>query len=340
MDLLWPSSLFLLAAVPVVIAAYIWMLRRRRKNTLRYSSLSLVRAAQPQFSRVRRHLPFALFLLAFASLVLALTRPVSIVPAPADQATIILAMDVSGSMRAQDIPPSRLWAAKEAALSFVRRQSSSSQIGIVAFARFAELVQPPTNNQKVLEDAIISLTTGRGTAVGSAILRSIDSIAEFNPNVAPIFYDREDQASPVPNGAYIPAIIVVLTDGVSTGGPSPLDVAQFAVDRGIRIYTIGFGTPDGFIEFGGGQFQGNEPNERGRFRTGIDENVLQAVADLTGGEYYTAESAEELQSVFDNLPTSLILRHDVIEISVAFVALGALLAISAVLLSMWWNPMI
>jgi len=338
---LWPGFLVLFGLIPVLIGVYLWMQRRRRKFAVRYSSLSLVRAALPRSSRLRRYLPMALFLLALAALVAALSRPVSVVKLPADKATILLTLDVSGSMRAVDIPPSRLRAAKDAALSFVRRQNPNAQIGIVAFARFAELVQPPTNDRDALEDAIRGLTIGRGTAVGTAILRSIDAIAEAHPEIAPVSNGyTEDLPTPVPSGAYAPAIIVVLTDGVSNAGPHPVEVAQQAVDRGIRIYTISFGTPNGAISFGGGGIQGVDPQfGGGRFRVGVDEETLQQVAEMTGGEYYTASSAEELNEVFDNLPTSLITRTEVTEISVFFAAAGAFLAALAVLLGMLWNPL-
>src|SRR4051794_23513335 len=184
MDLLWPQFLLLLGLVPLLIAVYIIALRRRRVG-LRYSSLALVRAALPRYSRWRRHVPFALFLLALTSLILALVRPVQIVTVPTGQATIILALDVSGSMRQRDIQPSRLEAAQAAALSFIQSQKPNTAIGIVAFAGYAELVQPPTTDQEALQVAVESLTTARGTAIGDGILKSIDAIAELDPNVAP-----------------------------------------------------------------------------------------------------------------------------------------------------------
>jgi Ca-activated chloride channel family protein len=336
MDLLWPGFLILLALVPLIIAAYVWMLRRRRRFTVRFSSLTLVRAALPRYSRLRRHLPFALFLLALTSLMLALARPVAIVSVPTDQTTIILTMDVSRSMRAADIPPSRLEAAKAAAQSFIQGQKSSTQIGIVAFAGFSEMVQPPTTDQEALLTAIDSLTTGRGTAIGSGILKALDVIAEIDPNVAPSTSATGPQIVPVPKGAYVPDIIVVLTDGVSTTGPEPLVAAQQAVDRGVRVYTIGFGTESGASNVdrgggGGGGFGGG-------FRRGIDEETLKQIASMTGGDYYSAESANELQSVLQNLPTYLITKHEILELTVVLTALGALLAIIAIGLSLRWNP--
>jgi Ca-activated chloride channel family protein len=350
MDWLWPGSLLLLGLIPLIVAAYVWMLRRRRRFAVRYSSLALVREALPHQSRLRRHLPFALFLLALAGLVIALGRPVATVSVPAGQTIIILAIDVSRSMCATDIQPNRLEAAKAAALSFIQRQDASMQIGIVAFAGFAELIQPPTSDQELLQDAVESLTTARRTAIGSGILESLDAIAEIDPNVAPSVSGASPAAppAPVPRGAYAPDIIVLLTDGVSNAGPLPLDAAQQAVDRGVRVYTIGFGTANenqslpycgqpGGDPFGGGGLFGGGGG--GRFRRGIDEETLKQVAAMTGGSYYSATSAGELQSVFQNLPTHLITRLETIEISVAFTAIGALLAAIAIGLSLIWHPL-
>ena len=353
MDVLWPGLLFLLLIIPLLIAAYIWMLRRRRRFTVRYSSLALVRAALPRFSRWRRHLPFALFLLALASLMVALARPVAIVSVPSGQTTVILAIDVSRSMCATDIAPNRLEAAKAAALSFIQSQKSSTQISIVAFAGFAEVTQPATNDQEALQTAVESLTTGRRTAIGSGILKSLDAIAEIDKNVAPSVTDTSPgiPPTPVPSGAYAPDIIVLLTDGVNNAGPMPLEAAQQALDRGVRVYTIGFGTANGSeIPYCAPQIQGGGTADRGGFgfggfgggggfRRGIDEETLKQVSEMTGGDYYSAESASELQEVFQSLPTYLITKHEIREISVAFTAIGALLAMIAVTLSLRWHPL-
>jgi Ca-activated chloride channel homolog len=294
-------------------------------------------------------------------------RPGAIVSIPADQTSIILAMDVSGSMRSMDIQPSRLGAAENAAISFIQHQKATAQIGIVAFSGFAEEIQPPTTDQEALQTAIQSLTTGRATAIGSGILTSIDAIAEVDKLVAPSVIDPTTTLgpTPVPKGDYAPDIIVLLTDGVSNAGPAPLDAAQQAADRGVRIYTIGFGTANGFINnqggfggggrggnggFGGGQPGGNSgaggnnqffggQQGGGRFRTAIDEATLQQIASMTGGKYYYATSANELQSVFNSLPTSLITEHEVMELSVAFAALGTVLAAVAIILSLLWHPL-
>jgi Ca-activated chloride channel family protein len=336
-----------------MVAAYIWMLRRRRRYTVRYSSLALVRDAIPRQSRLRRHLPFALFLLALASLVIALVRPVTIASVPSGQANIVLSIDVSRSMCSTDILPNRLEAAKAAALSFIERQPSNTQIGIVAFAGFAELIQPPTTDQEALQAAVEGLGTARRTAIGSGILKSLDAIAEIDKNVAPSVTDESPGVAPtpVPEGVYAPDIIVLLTDGVSNAGPLPLEAAQQAVDRGVRVYTIGFGTTEngasmncspqfqGGDPFGGGQGFGGDPFFGGGYRRGIDEQTLKLIADMTHGIYYPATSTSELQEVFKNLPTYLSLKKETTEISVVFTAIGAFLAAMAILLSMLWHPL-
>ena len=359
MSLLWPELLVLLAVLPVLLGVRIWALRRRRSG-LRYSSLSLIHAAMPRSSWIRRHLPFVLVLAGLAGLIVAMARPVSIVPVPAGKTTVVLALDVSRSMCATDIPPNRLIAAEAAASSFVERQGGTMQIGIVAFAGYAEMVQAPTNDQEVLLDVIESLQTGRRTAVGSAILEAIDAIAEVDPSVA----RSQDETDPdavappaVPKGAYAPAIVVLLTDGASNAGPEPVEAAAQAAARGIRVYTIGFGTADPGAPNSscGAQFIGREPGDSGgafggggtggggtgggQFRRAIDEDTLKAVAEATGGEYYPAESANELEKVFAGLPTNLITKHEVTEVSVAFVAVAVVLLAGALLLAQAWRPL-
>ncbi|HEV8403699.1 MAG TPA: VWA domain-containing protein [Candidatus Limnocylindrales bacterium] len=358
MDLLSPFALALLLLLPVLVGARIWLSRRRRSG-VRYSSLSLVHVARPRSSRIRRHLPFALFVLALGSLILAVARPAAIVSVPAGETTVILALDVSRSMCATDIAPSRIEAAEAAASRFIERQGSTTQIGIVAFAGFAEIVQAPTTDHEVLLDVVASLTTGRRTAVGSGILESIDAISEVDPSIPRS--DSPDASpgagpAPVPNGAYAPAVIVLLTDGSSNAGPLPTDAAAQAAARGLRVYTIGFGTDDPGAEgaicgeplignepgggFGGGGFGGGFGGGGGAgFSRGIDETTLKAVAETTGGNYYPASSADQLDSVFANLPTNLITKHEVVELSVVFVAIGAVLVAVAILLGQAWRPL-
>ena len=360
MDFLWFDFLALLLLLPVLVAIYILALRRRRPSGVRYSSLALIRDAGPGSSRVRRHLPFALFIVALGALVMAMARPVAIVAVPTNQTTIVLTIDVSGSMCSSDIPPSRLEAAEAAAASFINSQSSTTRIGLVAFSSYAEVVQAPTGDKSALLAALQSLATGRRTAIGDGILASIDTIAEIDPGVAKSVTDSTGGVAPapVPKGDYAPDIVVLLTDGASNTGTDPLDAAQQAADRGVRVYTIGFGTADGgsLSPTCAPQFQGREPGGGGgfggggfggggggggggNFRRGIDEVTLQKIADMTGAKYYPAESASQLNTVFQSLPVNLIVKHEAAEVSVVFVGAGALIAALAFLLGKLWRPL-
>jgi Ca-activated chloride channel family protein len=352
MNLIWPWFLLLLLSIPLLIAVYIWVLRRRRRFAVRYSSLSIIREALPRRSRWRQHLPFALFLLGLASLTMAMARPVAEVEVPLSQTTIILALDVSRSMCATDVSPNRLTVAQEAALDFIEEQAADTQIGIVAFAGFAEIIVPPTNDKEELQEAVENLTTSLGTAIGSATLKSIDAIAENNEAVPPsgLNLRTEENDNGSEEGEYLPDIIVLLTDGANTQGPFPLDAARQAADRQLRVYTIGFGTTE-LSEmvcsrqqlgsdifggrFGGGGFGGGFRDFR-RFLL-LDEPTLEAVADITGGSYFRAESADQLNEVFLDLPTQIVLQKETLEISVIFLALGAILAIIAMALALLWN---
>ncbi len=352
MNLIWPWFLLLLLSIPLLIAVYIWVLRRRRRFAVRYSSLSIIREALPRQSRWRQHLPFALFLLGLASLTMAMARPVAEVEVPLSQTTIILALDVSRSMCATDVSPNRLTVAQEAALDFIEEQAADTQIGIVAFAGFAETIVPPTNDKEALQEAVENLTTSLGTAIGSATLKSIDAIAENNEAVPPsgLNLRTEENDNGSEEGEYLPDIIVLLTDGANTQGPFPLDAARQAADRQLRVYTIGFGTTE-LSEmvcsrqqlgsdifggrFGGGGFGGGFRDFR-RFLL-LDEPTLEAVADITGGSYFRAESADQLNEVFLDLPTQIVLQKETLEISVIFLALGVILAIIAMALALLWN---
>ena len=348
----WIGLLVLLAVIPVLVAIYIWSLGRHRPRAARYSSLALIRAAQPGGARLRRHLPFALLAAAAAVVVVALARPAVVIGVPANQTTIILTMDVSGSMCATDIAPTRLEAAQAAAIAFVTSQRSQTQIGLVAFAGFGAIIQTPTSDEQVLVDAIKSLTTARRTAIGSGILSAIDAIAEVDPTIARSVVPGRPGAAPPPvgEGEFAPNIVVLLTDGANNSGPEPVDAARQAADRGLRVYTIGFGSADGgeidpvcrrqFIgNEPGGQFGGGGGFGGGRFPRGIDEPTLREVSAITGGEYYPAESASELEQVFAGLPTSQIIKTEAVEVSAGFVGLGGLLAAFGLLLGRLWRPL-
>jgi Ca-activated chloride channel family protein len=357
MSFLWPWYLYLLLLIPLLMVIYIWILRRRRKFAVRYSSLSLIREAIPKHAKWRQHLPFALFLVSATCLIAAVARPRAEVEIPLSRTTIMLAVDVSRSMCATDVIPNRLTVAQEAALAFIEDQADDTRIGIVAFAEFAEIVVPPTNDKDILKEAINNFTTSIGTAIGSATLKSIDAIAEVNEAVANsgVNLSSNDDGNPPGDEFYQPDIIVVLTDGANTRGPLPLNAAQEAADRQLRVYTIGFGstnpgqmvcTPeqlggDAFNEgfggggFGGGSFGGGGGGFR-RFLL-LDESTLRGMAEMTGGTYYRAEDAEQLYDVFVSLPTEIVLQKEHLEISVLLSILGAIVVAAAIWLSLLWH---
>jgi len=349
MEFIWWPVLYLFALIPILILGYVLILRRRKPYAVRFSSLSLVREAMPKRSSWKRHFPFVLFLLAISSLIMAMTRPTSTVTLPSTNSTIILAIDVSRSMCSTDIAPNRMESAKAAALQFIKAQDSNTQIGIVVFAGFAAIAQPPTTDRALLEETIQNIATARRTAIGEGILMSINAISEIDDSVVSPYSSLPVVA--MPEGEYVPAIIVLLTDGVTTTGIDPLDAAQMAKERGIRVFTIGFGTanntspmncnpyvpqPQFEEQFGLNPFGGGS----GGFRREIDEETLKQVAAMTGGTYHLAESSTELQTVFDNLPTQLFTVTETTEISVIFAAIGAFFIVLAILLSLRWNPLL
>jgi Ca-activated chloride channel family protein len=358
----WPLALIALLVVPLLLGAYLWQLRRRRRAAVRYSSVALIRSAMSPRSRWRRHLPVALFLAALVSLAFASARPKAAIDVPYSRTSVILALDVSGSMCSTDVRPNRLAVAQGAARAFVQKQPSGMRIGIVAFSEFAEILVPPTRDRKQLVAAIDGLTTSRGTAIGAAMLKAVDAIASVNPQVAPITANENygvGTASPaaVPLTGYIPDIVVVLTDGRNTRGIDPAEAAKIVARRRVRVYTIGFGTtnpaslactPDqlggdpyagggfgGGGGFRGGGFQGRP----GGFRSFLvaDDAALKYVSHVTGGRFYKARDAGQLQKVFADLPRQVATQRKHVEISAGFVAVGALLAGTAMVLSLLWN---
>lgn len=353
MSFLWPWFLLLLVLIPMLVAFYFWILRRKRRYAVHYSSLSLIREALPRHARWRQHLPFVLFLLAVLSLSTAVARPVAVVTVPLNRTTVILAIDVSRSMCATDISPNRLTVAQEAVLAFIEEQADDTRIGIVAFAGFAELVVLPSKDKDALKAAVENFTTSIGTAIGSATLESIDAIAGINEAVAPSgvhLYFGDDEA-PLEAGFYHPDIIVVLTDGANTHGPLPLDAAHKAADRQVRVYTIGFGTAEpGQIVCNPKQLGSDALGSRGgsglddwfdvnAFRRYLilDEKTLRGMADLTGGAYYRARDIKQLYTVFANLPKEIALQKERIEISVLFTILGAAFTVAATALAVLWH---
>jgi len=337
----WPEMLGLLVMVPAIVFAYFVLLRRKKKAAMRYASLTLVRDAMSAGPRLRRHLPPILYLIALTLMLIAVARPSAIVTLPTQHETVILSMDVSGSMRATDVKPSRIAAAQEAARAFVAEQPKSTRIGVVSFAATASVVQSPTHSREDIVAAIDRFQLQRGTAVGSGILVALKMIfpdAEFdlrssNPRrdamksapLDPLRADKNAQKS-VPAGSYESAAIILLTDGQTTVGPDPIESARIAADRGVRVYTVGIGTP-------GGETIGAEGWS---MRVRLDEETLKTIANVTRGEYFYAGTASDLQKIYKSLNTKLFFEQRETEVTALFAATAAALALVSGMLSMLW----
>jgi Ca-activated chloride channel family protein len=357
MSLTWPWALIALSAFPLLLGFRWWTRRRRRREALRMSSITLIRAALPGRSSWRRRIPLWLFAAGLVVLATGAARPQASVPVPSNAASILLAIDVSASMCSTDVAPNRLTAAQKAAREFIQAQDDGSRIGLVAFSGIAGLLVEPTTDKEALLAAIDTLRTSRGTAIGQAILASVDAIAAINPEVPPTGVELPGGgarpgggASPGPgDGEYQPDTIVVLTDGRNTQGVDPQTAAAEAAARRVRVYTIGFGTTEpapsvctrdqisGDAAFrGDGQGPPGGSVRGGRYRQ-IDEETLTQVAEMTGGEYFQAENAKVLGRVLLDLPDSMVLQRQEIEITVWFALAGAVLILAAVGLSQWWS---
>ena len=337
MTFIWPDMLWGLLLVPLLVAGYVWLLKRRKKTALRFASLSLVKEAMGKTNAWRRHLPPALLLLATAALLLAAARPAAVITLPLQEKTIVLAMDVSGSMRATDVKPNRIVAAQEAAKAFIAELPRSVRVAVVSFAGTAAVVQAPTLSRDDVIAAIDRFQLQRGTAIGSGMVLSLATIfpdagidlsqitGQRNMPPAPGDKAKKD-FTPVEPGSYGSAAIILLTDGQRTTGPDPLDAAKMASERGVRVYTVGVGTKEGeTIGFEGWSM-----------RVRLDEDTLKNIADRTRADYFYAGTAEDLKKVYQALSSRLVVEKKETEVSALFAALGALLVVVAAGLSVWW----
>jgi Ca-activated chloride channel family protein len=342
MSFLWPEALWLLALLPLLILTYVWLLRRKNRSAVRYANLGMIKEAMGVGSKYRRHVPPALFLLAIAAMIVSMARPVATVTLPTQKQTIVMALDASGSMRAKDVEPSRLVAMQNAAKQFVADAAPKTKIGIVTFAATASLVQPPTDDREAIAAAIDRIQLQRATATGSGLIVSLATLfpeAGFDVSTAlfgrdaarnaPIGEGKKDPKKdfkPVPPGSYSNAVIILLTDGQRTTGPDPIEIAKMAADRGVRVYTVGFGTTSGeIIGFEGWSF-----------RVRLDEETLKTVATMTQGEYFHAGTAADLKKVYATLNSRLSLEKKETEITALLSGIAALFAMVSGLLSLLW----
>jgi Ca-activated chloride channel family protein len=332
MSFQWPELLWLLLAIPLLVAFYFWLLRRKKKTAVRYASLGLLKEAMVGLSW-RRHVPPTLMLLALAVMVVAIARPTATVTLPSQHETVIMAMDVSGSMRATDVEPNRLVAAQNAAKAFIAQQPENVRIGIVAFAGTATVAQSPTRNREDLVAAIDRFQLQRATAIGSAIIVSLATIFPnegYDVSAFSYMSDKKPQKpanfKPVPPGSYQSAVIILLTDGQRTTGPDSVMAARLAAERGVRIYTVGVGTAAG-ATIG---FEGWSMHVR------LDEETLRSIADLTRGEYFYAGNAVELKRIYEQMRSRMVLETKKTEVTAIFAAVAAALVVLAAGLSLAW----
>ena len=327
MSFLWPVMFVLLLLIPLFVWLYIRQRARRRQLIAKSGSFGLVqRGYDPGF---RRHIPPILFLLSFVMLIAALARPQTVISLPRIEGTVILAFDVSGSMAADDMKPTRMEAAKVAAQDFVQRQPNTVQIGVVAFSDGGLSAQIPTNDQGAVLAAINRLTPQRGTSLANGILTSLNIIASMNQPTH--FYSNltptpAPSPTPMPQGTYTSAVIVLLTDGENNENPDPMTVVQDAADRGVRIYTVGIGSPEGT----------NLHINGFTVHTQLDETTLQKIAQVTGGTYYNAESAQDLKNIYDNLSPQLVLKSEQTELTGLFAGVSILVLLVGGLCSLLW----
>ena len=345
MTFLWPQMLLLLLLVPALAGGYLWLLRRKKKEALRYASVSLVKQAIGPGQTVRRHLPALVLLLSFVAAIFAIARPTAVVTLPSKQQTIILAIDVSLSMGARDVDPNRITAAQAAAKAFVSEHPVDVQIGLVAFGGTASLVQPPTRSREDLLAAIDRFQLQRATATGSALYVALSALfPEANIDLESLVFaggmtrngsriakldnakSEQKPFTPVAPGSYRNGAIILLSDGRRTTGPDPLEAAKWAADHGVRVFTVGFGTTEG----GTIGFEGWSAYVR------LDEETLKAIADITRGEYFYAGTASDLAKVYQALNAKLVLEKKDTEITALFSAIAAAFALAAVALSLLW----
>jgi len=338
MSFLWLELLWGLLLLPALVLAYLLLLRKRKRNTVRLASVALVKQAMGAGPGWRRHLPPALLLAAVAVLLLASARPVAKLKLPSQQETIVLAMDVSGSMRATDVQPNRLVAAQEAAKAFVAGLPRTVRIGVVSFAGTAAVVQAPTFSREDVVAAIDRFQLQRGTAIGSGLVLSLATLfpdegidlsqitgARAMP-AAPGEKKEKKPFTPVEPGSYSSAAVILLTDGQRTTGPDPMEAAKMAAERGVKVYTVGVGTKAGeTIGFEGWSM-----------RVKLDEETLKNIANATRANYFYAGTAEDLKQVYQGLSSRLVVETKETEVTALLALAGAMLALLAGGLSVWW----
>ncbi len=329
MTFIWPLALYSLAFVPLFLVGYLLMQRRRRRIIAQYRDIGLLQTESGQRVGFRRHIPVMFLLAGMTVLLIAAARPEKELTLPRIQGTVILAFDVSGSMAADDIQPTRMDAAKNAARAFVQDQPPDVQIGVVAFSDSGFSVQPATDDRDAVLSSINRLKPERGTSLANGILVSLKAIAAANDDNSTHYYSPimpGQTPTPVPAGQYRSSVIVLLTDGENNMQPDPTAAVQVAAGQGVRIYTVGLGSPEGTMLHINGF----------TVHTQLDEATLRQVAKTTGGTYYNATSAQDLNRVYASLDPQLVVKPEKTEITSIFAGVSAVLLLIGGLLSLLW----
>jgi Ca-activated chloride channel family protein len=331
MSFIWPELLWFLATIPLFVLLYLRMQKRRALYAVRYGSLGLVQQATRLGAGRRQHIPAILFLIGLTILFLALGRPQMVMALPKLEGTVILAFDVSGSMSADDFEPTRMEAAKAVAKDFVARQPSTVQVGVVAFSDSGFSTQPPTNDQAAIFASIDRLQPQRGTSLANGIIVSLNTIANAAGHEPILGIDGSEAASeatptPVPINMNDSAVIVLLTDGENNMNPDPIEAAQHAANWGVPIHTIAIGSTEGTIlEVNGFTVY-----------TKVDEATLQQISNITDGLYFTAETEEDLRTIYENIEPQFRIHEEETEVTAVFAGLSILILLVGGMLSLLW----
>ena len=332
MSFIWPTMLFSLLLIPLFVGIYLLMQQRRKQLRANFGNLGFAPGGKGNQPGVRRHVPVAFYMIGLTILAVALARPQAVVALPKQEGTVILMFDVSGSMAADDLKPTRLEAAKVAARDFIKKQPLFVQIGVVAFSDNGLAVQVPTTDSGSVQAAIDRLSPQNGTSVAQGISASLNAIDVASSGGLPseiysnLLLTPSPSPTPVPKGTYTPAVIILLSDGENNERPDPLEAAQTAADRGVRIYTVGIGSPAGTTVHINGF----------SLHTQLDENTLKQISKITGGSYYNAQNAQDLLNIYDHLDTQLINKAEKTELTSLFAGTSIIIMLIGGLFSLLW----
>jgi Ca-activated chloride channel family protein len=326
MSFIWPTMLLSLLLIPLFVWLYIWMRQRRKRFAASYSNFGLVREATGSGPGFRRHISPVLFLAGLTLLLFALARPEMVVSLPRVEGTVILAFDVSNSMNADDLEPTRMEAAKVAARAFVENQPPTILMGVVAFSSGGLVVQPPTDDQAAVLATINRLSPQGGTSLGQGIFSSLSAIAGEAIVIEEESPDEDAETETASIGYFPSAVVVLLSDGENTEAPNPLEIAQVAADAGVRIFPVGIGSAEGaVVEVDGFNIA-----------TQLNETSLQQIAGLTNGSYYNAADEESLREIYETIDLQLTMREEKMEVTSIVAGVSILLFLVGGALSLFW----